>query len=79
MGYFSDLDIEIRDLVATGASREVVARAFPQLTEEVLESYMADAHDGDFEDEDDGQPTEYEEWQDLYGGDDYPQQWEGDY
>jgi hypothetical protein len=23
------------------------------------------------EDEDDGQPTEYEEWQDFYGGDDW--------
>lgn len=23
--------------------------------------------------EDDGQPTEYEEWQDLYGGDDWDQ------
>ena len=22
-------------------------------------------------DEDDGQPTEYEEWQDVYGGDDW--------
>jgi len=24
----------------------------------------------EIEDEDDGQPTEYDEWQDLYGGDD---------
>ena len=26
-------------------------------------------------DEDDGQPTLYEEYQDLYGGDDYDEQW----
>jgi hypothetical protein len=26
--------------------------------------------------EDDGQPTHYEECQDLYGGDDYIEQWE---
>ena len=26
--------------------------------------------------EDDGQPTHYEECQDLYGGDDYMEQWE---
>ena len=26
--------------------------------------------------EDDGQPTHYEECQDLYGGDDYAEQWE---
>jgi len=37
-----------------------------------------DGYDGDewcdddeYEDEDDGQPTEYEEWQDLNGGDDW--------
>ena len=29
--------------------------------------------------EDDGQPTHYEECQDLYGGDDYIEQWEDDY
>ena len=29
--------------------------------------------------EDDGQPTHYEECQDLYGGDDYIEQWEEDY
>ncbi len=28
--------------------------------------------------EDDGQPTHYEECQDLYGGDDYIEQWEND-
>ena len=28
---------------------------------------------------DDGQPTHYEECQDLYGGDDYTEQWEEDY
>ena len=28
---------------------------------------------------DDGQPTHYEECQDLYGGDDYIEQWEEDY
>ena len=29
--------------------------------------------------EDDDQPTHYEECQDLYGGDDYIEQWEDDY
>jgi len=27
-------------------------------------------------DDDDGQPTHYEEMQDVYGGDDYIEQWE---
>jgi hypothetical protein len=30
-----------------------------------------DAAAEDFYYEDDGQPTEYEEWQDVYGGDDW--------
>ena len=29
--------------------------------------------------DDDGQPTHYEEMQDVYGGDDYFEQWEDDY
>ena len=29
--------------------------------------------------DDDGQPTHYEEMQDVYGGDDYFEQWEEDY
>ena len=36
--------------------------------------------DDEFEyDNDDGQPTHYEEMQDVYGGDDYVEQWENDY
>ncbi len=33
----------------------------------------------DEEFEDDGQPTMYEEYQDLYGGDDFPEQWDEGY
>jgi len=40
---------------------------------EVIESIEVD------EWEDDGQPTHYEELQDVYGGDDYIEQWEDDY
>ena len=29
--------------------------------------------------DDDGQPTEWEEWQDVYGGDDGFEQWEMSY
>ena len=29
--------------------------------------------------DDDGQPSLYDEWQDFYGGDDYVEQWEEDY
>lgn len=34
-----------------------------------LEHWVLDEED--YEDEDDGQPTEYEEWQDYMGGDDW--------
>ena len=41
------------------------------MNDHLLEGEFDDTEDGEFEDfEDDGQPTEYEEWQDLYGGDD---------
>lgn len=70
MGYFSELDIEVRDMVAAGVCREALAQNYPELTETELDRYMADDHDGD-EDEDDGQPSMYEEYQDLYGGDDW--------
>ena len=39
---------------------------------ELYENYnREDAAAEDFYYEDDGQPTEYEEWQDVYGGDDW--------
>ena len=41
---------------------------------------VVDAVDSDeWDDDDDYQPTHYEECQDLYGGDDYIEQWEDDY
>jgi hypothetical protein len=41
---------------------------------------LAEDCEGENEWEDDGQPTEYDEWQDLYGGDDYDHgQFENDY
>ena len=39
----------------------------------------ADFVDGPEDYEDDGQPTEYEEWQDVYGGDDWDQGQYDDY
>ena len=42
---------------------------------------VVDADDVDLESDewdDEGQPTHYEECQDLYGGDDYIEQWEDD-
>ena len=40
---------------------------------------VVDAVDAELDEwEDDGQPTHYEEMQDVYGGDDYFEQWEDD-
>ena len=39
-------------------------------TDDVADMLDANELSSRFQDEDDGQPTEYEEWQDFYGGDD---------
>jgi hypothetical protein len=75
MGFFSDIDIEINEMVANGATRTMVANSYPMLREDEVDSYFGEADytvsDADAsDDEDDGQPTMYEEYQDLYGGDD---------
>ena len=43
-----------------------------------LDAEFVDGLD-DYDYEDDGQPTEYEEWQDVYGGDDCDQGQYNDY
>lgn len=50
--------------------------------EDIVEIIDADEYDTDeeYDDyEDDGQPSEYDEWQDYYGGDDYCYGTYGDY
>ena len=37
----------------------------------VVDHYSREEAEEDWSDEDDGQPTEYEEWQDYMGGDDW--------
>lgn len=68
MGFFSEIDVEVREMISSGSSRDAVANAFPMLTQSDLDMYFEDDHDGDT---DDGQPSEYEEWQDYMGGDDW--------
>ena len=44
------------------------------------EGFESDEDSVEIEIEDDGQPTEYEEWQDVYGGDDWDHgQYDHDY
>lgn len=68
MGKMSELSMEIQDLLEEGMDVSTVAHQLNVPTEWVVREHEAMA--GESESEHDGQPTEYEEWQDLYGGDD---------
>jgi len=74
MGKMSELSMEIQDLLAEGMDVSTVAHQLNVPTEWVVREHEAMAgesdSDSESESEHDGQPTEYEEWQDLYGGDD---------
>ena len=78
MGFFSEIDIEVRGMIDSGATWKQVANSFPMLREDEIDNYFANEHDGDYDfsgsnevEEDDGQPDEYTEWQDYMGGDDW--------
>jgi len=63
MSYMSELDLEIRDAVEAGVSPTDVVRQYGQLfgTDQVyaiIEEYEGDS-------EDDGQPSEAQEWHDF--------------
>lgn len=74
MGFFSDIDIDIMNMVRNNATREQVAEKFPDLSEDEIEQYFT----GDCDD--DRQPDEYTEWQDYMGGDDWDHgQYDGDF
>lgn len=51
------------DLICQGSCGEVLTREEIERADQECDTCE--------EREDDGQPTEYEEWQDLYGGDDW--------
>ena len=59
---------------------EMFHNAIYNSREDVVDAVDVDLDSDDWDDEpfglDDGQPTHYEEMQDVYGGDDYIEQWE---
>ena len=57
---------------------EMFHNAIYNSREDVVDAVDVDL-DSDEWDDDDSQPTHYEEMQDVYGGDDYIEQWEDDY
>ena len=62
---------------------EMFHNAIYNSREDVVDAVDVDLDSDDWDDNpfglDDEQPTHYEECQDLYGGDDYIEQWEDDY
>ena len=65
MGLFSELDIEVREMIATGATRKQVSDSYPMLREDEVDLYFDDDHDGDYFGSYDGQPDEAQEWHDF--------------
>ena len=47
MGFFSDLDIEINDMISQGATRDEVLVKYPFLSERELEAYFNREYDWD--------------------------------
>lgn len=52
MGFFSELDIEINDMIACGATRDEVLAKYPFLSERELEAYFSRDFDYSTEDAD---------------------------
>ncbi len=52
MGFFSELDIEINDMISQGATRDEVLVKYPFLSERELEVYFNREYDWDMTDGD---------------------------
>ena len=81
MGFFTEQESEVIDMYKVdGMKEQEIAKATGLTLLEVnsiLDKY--ESGEVDYSEEDDGQPTEYEEWQDYMGGDDWDQgQYDGD-
>ena len=80
MTKFNLTKIEMDDMVSTMASADGVDKNFdlqppieqPELWDDLDDCDTNESIEIEIEDEyeDDGQPSEYDEWQDYYGGDD---------
>jgi hypothetical protein len=55
MGFFSEVDMQIQDMVKDGASFYEIKEAFPMLRDDQIEAYLGDDHDEpDYDDSMDG-------------------------
>jgi hypothetical protein len=52
MGFFSELDIEINDLISQGVTRDEILAKYPFLSEKELSRYFSQEYDYSIEDAD---------------------------
>jgi len=66
----NNIETIVIEMLEAGVDVERIAQLLDLTKEQVLdiEDYACENRDCD---ENDGQPSEYEEWQDYYGGDDW--------
>jgi hypothetical protein len=73
MGFFSELDIEVREMIAAGATRKQVEDSYPMLREDEVDMYFDDDHDGDYfgdNGSEEKDPSEYDyQYDDSMDGD----------
>ena len=74
MGRMKEVMQDIESLLTEGVDCSTVASTLNVPLDWVVECHkeLADHSEYDY----DGQPTSYDEYQDLHGGDDYASQWE---
>jgi hypothetical protein len=70
MGRMSELHAEIVELLNEGEGAEIIAKRL-----NIPYEWVTDVEEWacGYQDSDDGQPSEYQEWQDYMGGDDWDQ------
>ena len=73
MGFFSEIDIEVREMIVAGATRKQVEDSYPMLREDEIDMYFADDHDGDYfgdNGSEEKDPSEYDyQYDDSMDGD----------
>lgn len=54
MGFYSEMDLEVMEMVESGATFAQIQNAFPMLREDEIDAYLANVDDLDYDDSMDG-------------------------
>ena len=75
MGHFKEIEIDVIEMYKSDGMKEEEIAKSTGLTLLEVNAILASYENGeaDASEEDDGQPSEYTEWQDYMGGDDWDQ------